>query len=203
MLSKSQLAIQLSKLKTFEKPLVREEQYVTDSEVAASWLFNAYLLNDVKDKVIADLGAGTGVLGIGALLLGAKKVYFVEKDKDAVAVLKENLQNVKGSYEILETDVKDFTHNADVVIMNPPFGTKQKHADKLFLERAFACADVIYSMHKSSTEVFVNAVALDNDFAVTHKWKYELPIKATYKFHKKRIERIDVSVFRLNKNLYK
>ena len=89
MITKSKLAIQLSKLKVFETAKIKLEQYPTDSEIAADILWNAFMQHDIEGKVIADLGAGTGVLGIGALLLNAKKVCFVEKDKEAVKLLKE------------------------------------------------------------------------------------------------------------------
>jgi len=69
--SKSRLAIALSRLEGFSEPKVRQEQYLMDSEIGASVLWNACLLGDIRGKVIADLGCGTGMLGIGALMLGA------------------------------------------------------------------------------------------------------------------------------------
>ena len=94
-LSKSELAIVLSKLKGFKRPKVSVEQYSMDSEVGASVLWNAALLGDIKQKVSVDLGCGTGILGIGALLLGAKKVYFVDSDQEALEIAKENWRKVK------------------------------------------------------------------------------------------------------------
>ena len=49
----------------------------------------------VEGRVVADFGCGNGILGIGALLLGAKQVYFVEKDHDVVEIMKENLMDVR------------------------------------------------------------------------------------------------------------
>src|SRR3989344_1050805 len=89
--SKSSLAIVLSSLKVFEGPKVKAEQYPIDSEIAAEVLWQAYLLGDISKVSVADLGAGTGILGIGALLLGAEKVYFVENDSLALETAKENL----------------------------------------------------------------------------------------------------------------
>jgi len=70
--TKSSLAIELSNLNVFSKAKVKLEQYPTDSEIAADVLWNAYMKDELKGKTIADLGCGTGILGIGALLLGAK-----------------------------------------------------------------------------------------------------------------------------------
>src|SRR3989338_11710900 len=93
--SKSRLAIALSKLMVFRAPKVRAEQYPMDSEIGACVLWNAALLGDIKGKVSVDLGCGTGILGIGALLLGAKKVYFVDSDQVALETAKENWQKIK------------------------------------------------------------------------------------------------------------
>lgn len=40
----------------------------------------------------------------------------------------------------------------DIVITNPPFGTKEAGIDKLFIEKAFeSCSGNVYSFHKAST----------------------------------------------------
>src|SRR3989338_609526 len=200
MLSKSGLAVELSKLKSFIQPKVKQEQYTTDSELAAEVLHSAYMNHDVKNKIIADLGCGTGILGIGCLLLEAGFVYFVDNDKDVLEILKENLKkyNFK-NYKIINKDIKDFNEAVDVVIQNPPFGTKVKHSDKIFLEKAFSIAKVIYSFHKTSTLRFIEAVSKDNKFKITNSFDFNFPLKQTYEFHKKKIKKIEVSCYRLEK----
>ena len=91
--SKASLAVALSKLKTYSKPSISLEQYPTDSEIAAEILWSAYMHGDLSGKTVADLGSGTGILGIGALYLGASKVFFVEKDSKAMAIAKENIED--------------------------------------------------------------------------------------------------------------
>ena len=110
--TKSQLAIALSKLDGFKDPKLRQEQYITDSEIAASVLWSAHLFKDIEGKVIADLGCGTGVLGIGALLLGAKMVLFIDSDKEALAIAKKNVLKLKSesllytaTFEMIEQDI--------------------------------------------------------------------------------------------------
>ena len=88
---------------------------------------------------------------------------------------------------------------ADCVIQNPPFGTKQKHADKLFLEAAFKLAPIVYSMHKSSTEQFIEAISKDHNYQITEKVDYKFPLKNTMKHHKKKIAYTDVAVWKLEK----
>ncbi|MEB3227968.1 MAG: 50S ribosomal protein L11 methyltransferase [Synechocystis sp.] len=45
---------------------------------------------DHSDLVLADIGCGSGILGIGAVLLGAKKVYGVDNDPLAVESARSN-----------------------------------------------------------------------------------------------------------------
>src|SRR3989344_9496721 len=90
--SKSRLAIELSKLKVFEQPDLATEQYPMDSEHGAEVLWDAYFKGDIENKTVADLGCGTGILGIGALLLGARLTYFVDSDEEAIKIAKENLK---------------------------------------------------------------------------------------------------------------
>ncbi len=199
--SKSQLAIALSKLEVFSKPKPSLEQYPTDSEVAGDSLWTANMLHDIEDKTIVDLGCGTGTLGIGALLLGAEKVIFIDKDSEALDVLKHNLATlgIEERFEIIPSDISEFHGKADVVIQNPPFGTRETHADKKFLEKAIEIAQTIYSFHKTSTTTFVKSFTRDNDFIITHRFDFDFPLKQTMSQHKKKIHKIKVTCFRLEK----
>ncbi|MBD3202705.1 methyltransferase [Candidatus Woesearchaeota archaeon] len=197
--SKKGLAVELSKLEVFSSPNVSLEQYPTDSEIAAEVLWFAYHKGDIKEKVIADLGAGTGILGIGCMILKASKVYFVEKDKSLIPILKKNIKGTDSDTEhnIFNIDISEFDQRADVVVENPPFGIKNRHADKNFLKKAFLTAKVIYSFHKLESVDFIRAFSKDNDFSVTDFFKFEFPLKASMKFHKKKVKKIPVGCFRL------
>ncbi|MFP4523625.1 MAG: METTL5 family protein [Candidatus Woesearchaeota archaeon] len=208
--SKKQLAILLSQLKTFPRPRIDLEQYSSDGDVAASLLWRAFLQGDIFGKHILDLGAGTGLLGIGALLLGAAHVTFVDIDAKAQTYIKENIKLLE-DWELtiplrrctyIESDVRhlDKTITADTVIMNPPFGTKRKHADKLFLQQAIIRAPVVYSMHKTSTEAFLDAFARTQDCQLVWQEDTSFPIKNTQKIHRKKIQRIEVRLICLKKN---
>lgn len=209
-ISKSRLAILLSKLKVFDKPNIKAEQYPMDSEIGAEVLWNAFINGDILGKVSVDLGCGTGILGIGSLILGAKRAYLVDNDDKALDIAKINLKmaksetNIEGQAIFINKDINDVEEKGDVILMNPPFGTKVRHQDRVFLEKAFKIADVIYSFHKSETKRFVEAFARDNDFKVSHCYDFKFPLKASYGFHRLQIKRIEVSCFRLvNKKLFK
>ena len=203
--SKSGLAIVLSGLKGFLEPKVREEQYLMDSEIGASVLWNAYLLGDIEGKVIADFGCGTGLLGIGALLLGAKHAFFADSDEKALETAKNNVSKLKsegyslGKARFICNDIGRLKINADAVIENPPFGTKTRHNDVFFLEKALETAPVVYSFHKSETLSFLERFAAKKNAKITHVWNFKFPLKASFSFHQRQIHRINVSCLRFEK----
>tara|TARA_B100000315_G_scaffold205956_1_gene199955 strand:+ start:9321 stop:9965 length:645 start_codon:yes stop_codon:yes gene_type:complete len=203
--SKSRLAIVLSGLEGFYEPKVREEQYPMDSEIGASTLWNASLLGDIEGKVIVDLGCGTGILGIGALLLGATSVSLVDLDKKALGTAKSNVLKVKsegyslGNAEFIEQDIGKVDMKVDIVLENPPFGTKIRHNDLLFLGKALETAPVVYSFHKSENKAFLEQFAAKNNAKITHIWDFKFPLKASFAFHRRQIHRIDVSCFRFER----
>lgn len=87
-------------------------------------LFNS-LSDKIKDKIILDVFAGTGALGLEALSRGASHVTFIEADKKAAEILKQNAI-VLGVFEqvrIYNTKAEkiDFDSSFDIVIADPPY----------------------------------------------------------------------------------
>ena len=202
--SKRDLEVVLSKLKGFEKPSLTLEQYPTPSNIAAEWAWNMALKGEVAGKVIVDAGCGPGIIGLGLLLLGARKIIFIDKDPGTIQICQQNYEKIKEEYEVgaaefIPHDFSLFDGEADLVVQNPPFGTKQEHADKRFLEKAFATAPIVYSMHKWSTQKFVEAICKDFGFEITDIWRYEFPVKAVFAFHEKPVQIVDVGLWRMEK----
>lgn len=86
---------------------------------------------EIQGKICLDLFTGTGALGIEALSRNAEFCYFVDVEKEAVKIVKKNIDMVKASnFEILNFDYqKALEHfkNAkikfDVVFLDPPYKT--------------------------------------------------------------------------------
>ncbi len=200
MITKSRLAITLSRLEGFGAPDLRLEQYPTDSEVAAAVLSFARDLGDIEGKAVADLGSGTGVLGIGALLLGAKFVHFVDRDAKACRICEDNLKSLGlKSYSVENQQVTEFDAEVDTVVQNPPFGAQRRHADREFLEKAMQKGRVVYTIHNANSEGFVSSLAKDFGFEVTHTWNFEMPLKKSFDHQTRRLHRIRVACWRLNR----
>lgn len=62
--------------------------YHATTRLCLDWLTD----QDLTDKVIIDYGCGSGILGIAALLLGAKQVYSVDIDPQAVLATNQNAE---------------------------------------------------------------------------------------------------------------
>ena len=191
--TKKELSIYLSNLKKYIYPKLEFEQYVTDPELASELLWYAHLSGDIENREIADLGAGTGILGIGALLLGAKKVYFVEKDVDAVKILKENITSIGvcKNYEILTEDVLNFHNRVDVIISNPPFGIQSKEFEK-FIIKFFDLSDVFYAIFHISKKPYVLNLIEEKGWKLCYIKDSILTIDKTYWFHEKDRENIPI-----------
>jgi len=204
-LSKSKLAIILSKLDKIEEQNIGLEQYMTPSEVAAELLWSAAMRDEIKGRNAADLGCGNGLFGIGMLLLGANKAVFVEKSESSIAICRKNIQKIKeefavsGESEIIRADINEFDEKVDIVMMNPPFGTKKKHADKEFLERAFNSAETVYSIHKFPTRNFVERFSREKGFKITDEKRFLFPIAKSRPYHKKKAFNVDVAAWRFEK----
>lgn len=206
MITRAQLAITLSKLEDFTNPDPSKEQYITDSETASQMLWGAFMQGDIKDKIVVDLGSGTGVLGLGALLLDAKWVIMVELDKKALEAARRNYDRLKQQFGLgnnitfINSDISAYSKDVDTVIENPPFGVQNEHADRPFLLKAFDIGKAVYSLHKIESRGFIEGLAKEKGFHTTHLWRYSLPLKKTMDFHTHKIERVAVGCFRLEKD---
>lgn len=92
-------------------------------------LFNI-LGSEIEGKVVLDLFAGTGNLGIEALSRGAEKVIFVEKGRQALRLIQININQfgLGNRSEILPKDVnraigilKQRGECFDLILMDPPY----------------------------------------------------------------------------------
>ena len=151
--SKKDLEIFLQKLKKVESYKYSLEQYPTDASLASEILFLAYLDGNIEDKVVGDFGAGNGIFSVGASLIGARKVYAVEMDPDQCEMIRLNSAGL--NIEVFQGNINDFSQKVDTVVMNPPFGSVNEGADRIFLQKAVALSNHIYSLHNFKSADFV------------------------------------------------
>jgi len=101
-------------------------------------LFN--VLPDVEGAVFLDAFAGSGAVGIEALSRGARHVIFNDRSKDAIRMVKKNLElcGVEEGFVIREQDVFPLLRSLkpplpDYVFFDPPydFGRHVKLLEKM------------------------------------------------------------------------
>ncbi|XP_046999624.1 rRNA N6-adenosine-methyltransferase METTL5 [Schistocerca americana] len=197
----------LQDIDIFEKPKVWLEQYATSPHIGSRMLYTMQsCYGDITGKLVADLGCGCGVLSAGAAMLDAAQCVGFEIDTDALSIFSQNISELElTNVDVVQCDVTNglplcFDKVFDVVVMNPPFGTKRNQGvDVKFLEVAVKLAsEAVYSLHKTSTrEYILNKASNWNMKAeVLAELRFNLP--ASYKFHKKSCVDIDVDFIRFS-----
>eukprot|EP01125_Pyxidicula_operculata_P018153 TRINITY_DN6433_c0_g1_i1.p1 TRINITY_DN6433_c0_g1~~TRINITY_DN6433_c0_g1_i1.p1 ORF type:complete len:192 (+),score=19.90 TRINITY_DN6433_c0_g1_i1:149-724(+) len=176
--------------------------------------------DDIRDKCIVDLGIGCGILTIGSVMLQSGFNIGIDIDPTALETCKENLTEfeMEEDIKLLECDVSQLSFKdnkffvdgkseplleiatqVDTVIMNPPFGTKTKGIDMVFLQKAFQIASgAVYSLHKTSTRAHIlrKAQELGVQAKVVAELRYDIP--QMYKFHKEKSVDIEVDFIRFD-----
>lgn len=87
---------------------------------------------DLKDATCLDLFAGTGALGIEALSRGASKTAFCDESKDAIRIIKKNIEITNNldnaiiihkDYNLALEELKHKDIKFDIVFLDPPYKT--------------------------------------------------------------------------------
>jgi putative methylase len=199
-LKRKDLEIALQRLKPFAAPKPNDEQYPTPANIAADMIFLAFSQGDIAGLKVADLGCGTGILGIAAALLGAREVIGLDKDPSALDLARENAEMLGARLRLHQADVGGFDERVDTVVMNPPFGSQRKHADRPFLEKAMEVAEVSYSLHNASTQDFLLKLISSAGRTAELLKRYKLEIPHTFAFHKKAKQDVEVVLLRIHKH---
>lgn len=83
------------------------------------------ILGDVRDARVLDLFAGSGALAIEALSRGAARAVMVDRDLDAIRVMRENIDQLElgARATVTRADLRDElpTGEFDLVFVDPPY----------------------------------------------------------------------------------
>ena len=149
--------------------------YHATTRLCLDWLTE----QDLTDKVVIDYGCGSGILGVAALLLGAKHVYAVDIDPQAVLATNQNAarNNVEGQLQaFLPDDFRAFCAEQQVSAVNvivanilakplislaPYFATLIAHKGRIVL------AGLIESQTQQVSDAYSPYFALDAKHAYT------------------------------------
>lgn len=111
--------------KRLKTPGDKEARY--SSAMLKEALFSI-LFEDIVDATFIDLFAGAGGVGLEAVSRGAKISILVEKDKQRIGIIKDNIKILKAENEtqLITTSVENALENflktsADIIFMDPPY----------------------------------------------------------------------------------
>jgi 16S rRNA (guanine(966)-N(2))-methyltransferase RsmD len=153
-------------------------------------LFNS-LREKIKDSYFLDLFSGSGIVGIEALSLGAKKVVFVENHLPAIRLLRININNLnmEEKVEIFSYDVFSFLKNYkgekfDIIFIDPPYilGGRINELLKLIVEKQILNNDgiIIIEHHKK-----IKLIDCIGDLILFQEKKFGETIFSYYKMKEK------------------
>ncbi|OPX70066.1 MAG: ribosomal protein L11 methyltransferase [Methanoregulaceae archaeon PtaB.Bin056] len=199
------LEMLLSRVKGFPSPSARHEQYVTPPDLAARLLFHAHMRGDIAGRRVCDLGCGTGILAIGAALLGAAEVIGVERDPRALQVASENGDELGVSLRFFELrlphpDLISLVGPCDTVVMNPPFGAQDPHADRPFIDAALAIAPAVYGIFNAGSRDFVKGYTGERA-EVEEVVGGTLSMRRTFSHHTKDVRETPVEIIVLRRRM--
>ena len=89
----------------------------------------------LKGAVFLDAYAGTGSVGIEALSRGASRAVFIEKNRAAMLVIRENLRSLgiedRAEVAFGRTAQLVARHKADIVFLDPPYPLEGEYSASL------------------------------------------------------------------------
>ena len=192
-MKKKDLEIALEKVRPFTDPDPGLEQYPTPATIAADIVFSAYAAGDIEGMKVLDLGCGTGMFSIAAALMGAGMVVGYDISESALAVARSNAEQFGLDIDFRQSDIASVSEGADTVLMNPPFGSQRKNADRPFLAKAMEAADRIYSIHMANTLEFIEKYAEKNGRSLVSYKIYKYVIPHTFSFHTKTKQTVEIA----------
>ena len=97
------------------------------------------LIGPVDGAAVLDLYAGSGAMGLEALSRGAASCLFVERDRDAVRVIRSNLEKLRLTGAVVASRNADATlrdensrgRRYDLVLADPPYEEWTAHGTML------------------------------------------------------------------------
>jgi len=135
---------------------------------------------DIEGRSVLDIFAGSGQLGLEALSRGASRATFVDKSRDAVAIIKDNVHKTGFSEqsEIYQADYLDFfgrfgSKKFDIVFLDPPYALKMyKPALTAMLNKGVLKPTSLIICESGEDAIFDGDSLLEEKFTVEKKSKY-------------------------------
>ena len=135
---------------------------------------------DIEGREVLDLFAGSGQLGLESVSRGAKVAVLVDKSRDALKIIEENVARTKLSdcCEIHRADALDFiqrykSRKFDIVFLDPPYASGlYVPVLKALVHCGLLKTGAVVVCESDTEGLFGDDTALQNLFTVKKQSKY-------------------------------
>lgn len=120
----------------------------------------------INDSIFLDLFSGSGAIGLEAASRGAKKVILCDASKEAVKIIKKNIEKTHteeqvelyntSSQELLENKIKE---KIDIIYIDPPYKTNLAYESvKIILDKNLIKNDSIMIIETDEEERIISQI---------------------------------------------
>ena len=113
---------------------------------------------DLPEARVLDLFAGSGQLGIEALSRGAKSCVFVDKSRNSINIIRENVESCGFSERsiIINISAADYLRSCpetDIAILDPPYSNGLIEEALPLLESRMSAGGIVVCEHEAGLEL--------------------------------------------------
>ena len=197
------LAMLLSRLEPSPPNSVELEQYATGGDLAARWIADIVAYDDMpRGCSVVDLGSGNGILGLGAMVMGAGRAILVESDGLACDVARYNAESMgfSDSIEVVHSTLGSESidlGNADLIISNPPWGRQIPRADRPFLDSIISARVTSHLMHSAEAS-HIEPLFEEHGWSVERYGEADFSLPAAYSHHSRQRGKTRAAFWRLD-----
>lgn len=135
---------------------------------------------DIEGRSVLDLFAGSGQMALEALSRGAANATLVDRSKEAISIIRENVRKTKMSElcTVYQSDYLDFIkRNAgkqfDIVFLDPPYALKMyRPALSEMIKADMLKPTTLIICESGEDRVFEGDTALEAQFSIEKQTKY-------------------------------
>ena len=135
---------------------------------------------DIEGRTVLDLFSGSGQLSLEALSRGAKHATLVDKSKEAISIIKENISKThfNDSCTVYQSDYLDFIkrncgQQFDIIFLDPPYAQKMyAPALRAMIENKILKPTSLIICESDQETVFDKDAKLEAEFVIEKQSKY-------------------------------
>jgi len=185
----------LSEVPDFASPNEALEQYRTPPDLASKIAWRVLREEGAEVSAVIDLGCGTGILCFAFVLAGSPYCVCLDVDRDALELARgyAREKNIDLHADFVVSDVKSIAIREGVerslAVTNPPWGTRERGADSVFLERALRISRRlvgIFPFTYTADKSYLFRAIESSGWRVIWWERAKLPLKASLPHHRKR-----------------